>query len=178
VIQLAAKLSFLDRVLELYGPEATQARSRMRTAVEAAVRRIWPQEKGLQPQLAADLRTGDEFYNAILGLSARDQTQSTLKAQALTLAMDLGQQRSMLMAQSVASISIPLLVVVVCWLVVIFFSFSLVAPPNATATLALLVSAFSVSGAIFLILELDRPFGGMIQVSSEPILKVLSQLGN
>jgi len=56
-------------------------------------------------------------------------------------------------------------------------AFSLVAPPNATATLALPVSAFSVAGAIFLILELDYPFGGLIQISSEPILKVMSGLG-
>ena len=63
----------------------------------------------------------------------------------------------MLVAQSVPSISKPLLVVVVCWLVAIFISISLLCPSNATATLALLVSAFSVAGAIFLILELDRP---------------------
>jgi len=177
VIQMAAKIIFLDRVLALYGPEAMEARTPLRAAVEEAVRRVWPEEKGLRARLVPHLQAGDEVYNAIQGLPARDDTQRSLKVQALTLAMELGQLRSLLLARSVASISKPLLVVVVCWLVVIFFSFSLVAPPNATATLALLVSALSVSGAIFLILELDRPFGGLIQISSEPILKVLSQLG-
>jgi hypothetical protein len=177
VIQMAAKIGFLDRVLELYGPDATQPRALLRTAVEEAVGRAWPQEKGRPPELAPDIRRGDEFYNSILALSVRDDTQRSLKAQALTLAMDLGLLRSQLLAQSVDSISKPLLVVVVCWLVVIFFSFSLLAPPNATAAVAFMVSAFSVSAAIFLILELDRPFGGLIQISSEPILKVLSQLG-
>jgi len=65
---------------------------------------------------------------------------------------------------------------VVCWLVVIFLSFSLVAPPNATATLSLLVSALAASAAIFLILELDRPFGGLIQISSQPMLNALNHL--
>jgi hypothetical protein len=69
-----------------------------------------------------------------------------------------------------------LLVVVVAWLVVIFPSFSLVAPPNATALLSLSVAAISVSGAIFLILELDRPFGGFIQISSEAMRNVLMQI--
>ena len=83
---------------------------------------------------------------------------------------------SLLAAESVTSISTPLLVMVVCWLTAIFFSFSLLAPANATATLALTVSAVSVAGAIFLILELDRPFGGMIQISSEPLVNALQHL--
>jgi hypothetical protein len=69
-----------------------------------------------------------------------------------------------------------LLIVVVLWLVIIFFSFSLLAPPNATATLALLASAGSVAGAIFLILEMDQPFTGLIHISSEPLLNALRQL--
>jgi hypothetical protein len=50
------------------------------------------------------------------------------------------------------------------------------APPNATAILALTVSAFAVSGAIFLILELDEPFGGLIGISSGPMVNALPQL--
>ena len=68
-----------------------------------------------------------------------------------------------------------MLMVVVCWLFVIFLSFSLLAPPNATASLALLVAALSVSGALFLILELDRPFDGLIRISGQPMHHALSQ---
>jgi len=39
-----------------------------------------------------------------------------------------------------------------------------------------LISALAVSGAIFLILELDQPFGGLIGLSSEPMVKALHQL--
>jgi len=35
----------------------------------------------------------------------------------------------------------------------------------------------SVSGAIFLILELDRPFDGLIQVSTQPIHDAVLRLG-
>jgi hypothetical protein len=42
---------------------------------------------------------------------------------------------------------------------------------------ALLFCALSVAAAIFLILELDRPFEGLIQLSSEPLRRVLAQLG-
>jgi hypothetical protein len=90
--------------------------------------------------------------------------------------VEIGQLRSLLQAQSVPSISGPLLIAVVSWLVVIFLGFSLVAPPNATTTLALVASAFSVACAVLLILELDHPFGGLIRIPSEPMLNALSRL--
>jgi hypothetical protein len=80
-------------------------------------------------------------------------------------------------AESMSSISKPMLVVVVLWLVMIFLAFSLIAPPNATVNFALIASALCAAGAIFLILELDQPFGGLMQISSEPMLNVLRQLG-
>jgi hypothetical protein len=119
---------------------------------------------------------GDALYINVQRLSPRDEAQRALKAQVTSLMVDLAQLRSLLVAQSIASISIPMLIILVAWLLVIFFGFSLVAPPNATTTLALVASAFSVACAIFLILELDHPFGGLIHIPSEPLTKVLSQL--
>jgi len=52
----------------------------------------------------------------------------------------------------------------------------LFAPRNATVISALIVSALALSAAIFLILELAQPFGGLIRISSEPILNALNQL--
>src|SRR5207248_11568670 len=88
---------------------------------------------------------------------------------------DLGQLRALLIAQSIPSISMPILIILVSWLVVIFFGFSLIAPPNATTMLALVASAFSVACAIFLILELDQPFGGLIHIPSKPLINVLQR---
>ena len=59
----------------------------------------------------------------------------------------------------------------------LFASFSMFARPNATVVAALLLCALSVAGALFLILELDRPFGGFIQLSSDPLRRALEQLG-
>jgi hypothetical protein len=69
------------------------------------------------------------------------------------------------------------LIVLVFWLTIIFASFGLFAPGNATVTTVFLICALSVSGAIFLILELDRPFEGLIQVSSAPLRQALAHLG-
>ena len=102
--------------------------------------------------------------------------QRVLKSRATTLAEEIAETRSLLAAQSVPSVSQPMLVILVSWLVVIFVGFSVLAPPNATTIFALMISALAVSGAIFLILELDEPFGGLIGISSEPMLKAFHQL--
>jgi hypothetical protein len=71
----------------------------------------------------------------------------------------------------------PFLVVLVFWLTVLFVSFGLFAPPNATVIATLFVCALSVSAAIFLILELDQPFEGLIRFSSAPLRNALAYLG-
>jgi hypothetical protein len=57
----------------------------------------------------------------------------------------------------------------VCWLAFILGSFGLFAPGNPTAVLSLAVCVLAVSSAMFLMLELDRPFGGIIRISGEPL---------
>jgi hypothetical protein len=176
VMQMASKVAFLDRVLALYGPEAADARSECRDAVADAVRRMWPGERGGSAQLAPNKQMGDAFYVAVHRLSPHDDSQRALKTEAVNLMVELGQLRSLLQAQAIPSISRPLLIALVSWLVVIFLGFSLVAPPNATTTLALVASAFSVACAVFLILELDHPLAGLIRIPSEPMVNVLNQL--
>jgi membrane-bound ClpP family serine protease len=137
---------------------------------------MWPGEVGSPGQLAPNTQAGNAVYAAVQDLSPHDDTQRKLKEQASTLATDLGQLRSLLVAQAVPSISKPMLIILVSWLVVIFLGFSVLAPSNATVIFALMVSALAASGAIFLILELDQPFAGVIRISSEPMINALHQL--
>jgi hypothetical protein len=177
VIQMAAKVVFLDRVLTGYGPETTEARALLREAVgELAHHSMQLPKANTRVNLAPNTQAGNAIYLAIQHLTPRDEMQRSLKAQATTLALDLGQLRTLLVAESISSISKPLLIVVGCWLVVIFLGFTVIAPRNATATTALMISALSAAAAIFLILELDRPFTGVLRISNEPMINVLNQL--
>jgi hypothetical protein len=172
---MAAKVAFLDRVLTMYGPDATDARGKLRAALGEAIAGMWPEE-GVPVRLEPDERAGNAIYVAIHRLTPHDDVQRDLKAQATTLANDLGELRTLLLAQSIPSLSMPMLITVDCWLVVIFASFSLVAPRNATTTVALIVAVLSVVGAVFLVLELDTPLSGIIRISSAPMQKVLGEL--
>ena len=176
VIQMASKVAFLDRVLAAYGPEAAGVRAQFRDNVGEGIGQIWPGEIRRPANSAPNTQAGNVLYRDIQRLSPQNDTLASLKSQAVSLAIDLAQIRSLLAAQSVPSISKPMLIILVLWLVIIFLGFSVLAPPNATTLLALTVSALAVSGAIFLILELDEPFGGLIGISSEPMLNALHQI--
>jgi hypothetical protein len=63
------------------------------------------------------------------------------------------------------------------WLTVFFMCFGLLSEPNSTVVTVMFVCAFSVAGAIFLIIEMNNPMQGMIRVSLEPLKYALSQLG-
>ena len=93
------------------------------------------------------------------------------------MAINLGRTRLLLFENAGNSIPLPFLLVLVFWFTIIFSSFGLFAPRNATAIAALLVSALLVCDAIFLILELDRPFEGILQLSSAPLHAALARLG-
>ena len=176
VMQMAAKVALLDRVLRLYGPETMDARRAVRDAVAEGVRRTWPAKPSGRVRLDPNEQMGDAVYAAIHGLSPHDETQRTLKTEATTLMSQLAELRSLLQAQAVPSVSKALLIALVSWLVIIFLGFSLVVPANTTSTLALIAGAFSVACAMFLILELDHPFAGVLRIPSDPMVNTLDHL--
>jgi hypothetical protein len=178
--QLAGNVIFLDRTLARYGPESKDAREMLKASVADMIQRTWPDENPPSGQPAAKSQTEGRYeglYVKLEELAPKTDSQRTLQAQALKIASDMGQMRWQLFAQKGSAIPAPFLVVVVSWLVLILASFSLFAPRNAVAFVTLLVCALAVASAIFLILELDQPFSGMMQISSAPLRDALGQLG-
>ena len=176
VMQMAAKIALLDRVMMLYGPQTADARHALRDSVAEGVRRTWPADGRRPAQLEPNEEMGDAVYVAISRLAPQDEAQRALKTEATTLMVQLAELRTLVRAQAVSSVSKPLLIALVIWLVVIFLGFSLLAPANATNTLALLAGAFSVACAVFIILDLDHPFAGVVRIPSEPMIRTLDHL--
>jgi hypothetical protein len=178
--QLSANIILLDRVLAHYGPESKDAREMLRASVADLLQHTWPQESPQSGQAAEKVPTEGRYeglYEKIQDLSPKNDAQRALQAQALKTGADIAQMRWLMFAQKGSSIPTPFLVVMICWLALLLASFSLFAPSNATVFSTLLICALAVSSAVFLILELDRPFDGMIQISSAPLRNTLAQLG-
>ncbi len=177
--QLSANIIVLDRMLAHYGPEADQARESLRSAVTATIDRLWP-PKG-SPTLGMDAvditDQSGALYAAIRDLAPTTDAQRVVQSQALQIGTDLTRTRWLLSQQQDSASSIPFLVVLLFWLFALFTSFGLFAPRNGAVTTAFLVCALSAAGAIFLIVDLNQPSGGLIQVSSEPLRFAVSQLG-
>jgi hypothetical protein len=174
--QIAANTILLDRVLAHYGPEAAPARVALADAVQRMLAKPRPRSAA-QSQVAATVVGGELMFDRIQELVPHSDAQRALQSQAVALAINLGQTRWLLFAQSGTSISMPFLVVVVFWLSVLSLSFGLFAPRNGTAIATLVVSALSVAAALYLVLELDQPFTGLMQLSDEPLRHALAVLG-
>ena len=175
--QMSANIDTLDRALALYGPEAKEIRAMLRGVVVRFLDQIWSKGGTSASPVAPTSAGGEILYEKIQGLSPKNDTQRLLQGQAQSIAVDIGKTRWLMYAQQATSVSMPLLVVLVLWLTVIFISFGLFAPFNATVVASLFVSALSVSGAIFLILEMYEPYAGLIQISSAPLRAALAHLG-
>lgn len=174
--QMSANIALLDRGLALYGPETKETRALLRGAVVRILDELWSRDGTASPSTAPSAG-GEMLYEKIQGLSPKNDAQRSLQGQALSIVVDLGKTRWLMYAQATTSVSMPLLVVLVLWLTFIFISFGLFAPLNATVVSSLFVSALSVSGAIFLILEMYGPYAGLIQISSAPLRAALAHLG-
>jgi hypothetical protein len=174
--QMAANTIVLDRALAHYGPETRDIRAVLKVAVIRMINQVWPKDSEASGGMGT--QTGGEIiYDKIQELVPRTDAQRVIQSQAESLMVNLAQTRWLLFAQSSRAISTPFLIVVVFWLSMLFVSFGLFAPRNATAIATLLVIAISSAGALFLILELDRPFSGVIQISSAPMYSALAILG-
>jgi hypothetical protein len=177
LVQTSANIILLDRTLARYGPETAQARSLLRQTVATTVERFWPAE-GARPLTIDPTASPIEALSATIeALSPQTEAQRELRSQALAIAMEVARTRLLLFENLSTSLPVPFLVILVFWLCIIFASFGLFAPPNATVITVLCVCALSVSAAIFLIIELDRSFEGLLQVSGDPLRVALAQLG-
>jgi hypothetical protein len=178
--QLAANVVVLDRALAHYGPETQEARSMLRDSVNDMLQRIWPAEGAPAEKpasLAGDAGRYEEVYDRILALQPKNDAQRTTQGQALKVIHDTAQMRWLLYSQRSSSIPLVFLVLMVGWLAVTFASYGLFAPRHATTYFVLVLGALVVSSAVFLILELDHAYGGVIQISSQPLRNALAQLG-
>lgn len=177
ITKLAVSLGELDEVLEEYGPEALSVRRQLRADVGPLVDSIW------QDDAKAAGRAGRVRRVHTLGLQPlvrelqpKTSVQTALQVHALQLAHDISQTRLALVTQPPDSVSTPFVVVIVLWLMFIFSTFAMSARLNATLATILFLCILSASGAIYLILELGLPFGGLMQVSSDGLRAALTPL--
>jgi hypothetical protein len=171
----ATELILLDRTLRQYGPETAAARGTLLAYVKQAAARMAQRDPVLGSRTAESLlRT---VADDIRALTPSNAEQTTLRLRAERQFEKVFEMRWALVEQSEGTIPGPLMLLLGAWLTLVFASFGYCAPRNATVVTTLVMSALLIAGAIYLILDMDVPFEGTIQVSPMPLLRAEAELG-
>lgn len=176
---VAAEFALLDRVLAKYGPEAGGARQQLRILAQSVLEQIRPSDTSAPVDFSGgkSRADGESLFEKVAALEPTTDVNRLLKTRALEITMGMGQLRQRLVVNDERSIPTPLLIVLGIWQIVLFVGVGLLTPCNATTLTIHLVCIASIAGAIFLIMELDRPFAGIVKVSDAPLRSVISHLG-
>ena len=110
-------------------------------------------------------------------LAPPDEARRAIRSHSLQTCSELVLSRWLMIEQAQTALPTVFLGMLIFWLTVLFASLGLLAPCNLTTWNCLFVCAVSMAGAIYLILEMNRPFEGAIRVSPAPLQKALSLLG-
>jgi hypothetical protein len=174
VTLMASRTILLDSVLAGYGPEAREARALLRAKIENMLSHVWPKESSAVSTWTPEDEIG--VYGKIEALSPQDDNQRSKRTLALGMAIDLQRSRWISAARIRSSTAVPLMIVETAWATLIFLSFGLLAPHGAAGIVSLALFALAVSSGFFLIEEMNRPFSGVLIVSSAPMREALKHL--
>jgi hypothetical protein len=172
-----ARIVLLDRILAHYGPETQSTRAELRQIVEAQLieagreGRIGgmddePGNRGIEP-----------VQDELRALTPQTEAQHWLLSRALQVSGDIAESRWLMFARNEAGFPWPFLAILVAWLVMLFFTFGLQMPRNPTVFCVVFLCSLSVASAVFLIVDMQRPLSGYVQVSTAPLRDALEQLG-
>ena len=178
VRQLTATIIVIDDLLAQYGPEAAPVRTRLRQSIPPLANRIWHEQESSDgnPVHFESSAESSSFEKELERLSPKDDMQRSLQSRAIQAFTEAAQTRLLLFTQAGGSIPTPFLIILVFWLSAIFVSLTLFAPFNLVVMASLLICALSFAGAIFLVLELDNPFTGLMGISGATLRSALLPL--
>jgi len=168
---LATDLVVLDRTLRALGPKADDARRHLVEYVQISLK-----EANIiveDPEAEASL---DMAGTSLRAIRVSDQQEVALWDDARELYRDVVQERWDVLAASGYTIPTPLVVMLILWLTFIFASFGYRAPHNSIAMASLFLGALLISATLYLIIDMDTPSTGIIQVSSLPFQRALAQM--
>jgi hypothetical protein len=173
----SAKVVLLDRVLAHYGPKAQEARDALRSTIEKKLAVLEPKgrlgvEKGRRSFVSIE-----DVQDKIRALAPEHDGERWLKERALAVSGDIAQARWFLFDELDSTIPQPFIAIMVFWLMLIFFSYGLFTPRNATVLAVLAMCAISLASSVYLVLEMDDSLEGPISISTEPLHKAFDELG-
>ncbi len=185
----AGQLAQLDRCLRDYGPDAQKMREQLRGYVAAVIASTWPSEPrptGVDyPDPSQMPRTGessvlaavmDDIGFEIHSLQPTDALHRNLMSSCVQQYGELITRRWTVIEGIRGAVSTPFYWVLMFWLVILFGSLGLRAPPSSMSVIVVGLCAVSVVIAVFVILDMDVPYGGFFGIPSTSMRNALADM--
>lgn len=176
ITQGGAKLIMLDRAMSRYGQETQPFRQEIRHSVMTWVTAMWPEHKIAVDETEAFEKASppmELLADKLQRLTPNSDLQRASQSEALQLCREILQIRWLMIEEAQSSLPPVFIGVLLLWLTILFASIGLLAPPNKTVWISLVICAISVSSAVFLVEEMNNPLKGIVKVSNAPIVKAL-----
>jgi hypothetical protein len=171
----AVQLILFDRTMRHYGVEETaEARRSLLAYAKQAAARMAQSDPNVSSETAEKLLR--DTIDAVRKLQPADGDHAALKQEMERRFSALFEMRWSLVEQAEGTVPTALIVMVTLWLILIYASYGFRAPKNGFVTASFLVSSVLIAGAMYLILDMDVPFEGLIQVSPAPLEHVVAEL--
>jgi hypothetical protein len=174
ISSLAANIALLDQTLMHYGEEAAPIRSEFQQSSKRVIASLWKDSEATN----FEYRSANEgFIDKLAMLEPRNGKEETLKAEAVRLTMTVAEERFRLATINHSMLPVPATVAIIIWLCIIFLTHGFTSPQKPVVVLTDIVVALSAAIAITIAVELDTAFGGLLQVSQQPLAVVLRSFG-
>ncbi|SHF29521.1 Protein of unknown function [Kaistia soli DSM 19436] len=172
----ATDLILLDRSLRDLGPDAQPARGELLGYVSTVVAMRDVERPALPSENKSAEATLHDIRDKIAALKLTDPQIIAERDQAKADVDTLLRARWSLIDRTEGSVPRPLMIALIVWLAMTMASYGYRAPKNALVVTGFVLSSGLLAGAIYMVLDMGRPFDGPIQASSEPFVHALTEL--
>ena len=178
--KIMASIVHLDQYLEAYGPETREIRTHIRHVAARTFKERWPDED-FGPVGPPSEGGPDRFIDGqrmLVELQPASEVQRWFQSQALLVSVQLANLRWLVVSQETSTAPlVPIFILIFLSALAIFGGFSLYAPLNVTLFAVMILPALAIAGATFLVVELNSPFTGLLQISSRGAHTLMQTLG-
>jgi hypothetical protein len=169
----------LDRSLSQYGPAAESLRVDIKNDYGHWISFLFSSKRGKTAEAESReiLQNTYDIQGRIFALQPLDPSQEKLRSRSMELWDDIFAGRWLALEHRRGSIPTPLIAILVGWLTVIFGIFGFSAPRNWSMCVVFVLCAVSATTAVYVVLDLDTPFQGMVNASKTPMLDAFKFIG-
>lgn len=173
----AAKIIYLDSILKNWTDASREARITLREFVkdEILVIQNASHEKIVGGTYIIDIDTRS-LVKSVVNLKTQNDVDDELKRTSISLVREIISTRWITFEELGSSIFWPLIILITLWLMIVMTSFGMVSKYSSSETLYFAFFIAVISSAIYLTLELDLPFRGLIHVSINPLSSALNSI--